>query len=81
MSFYICRVRPHVVESEGSAFSAPRYSTRPQEVIVECDELDDPAKQDMRVRKRYLAVMKRFTQALNRGGADCRSVGGSGGVL
>ncbi|KAF0289167.1 Phosphatidylinositol 3-kinase catalytic subunit type 3 [Amphibalanus amphitrite] len=42
-------------------------------LLIECDELDDPAKQDMRVRKRYLAVMKRFTQALNRGGADCRA--------
>ena len=43
--------------------------------MIECDELDDPAKQDLRVRKRYLAVMKRFTQALSRGGADCRRVG------
>ena len=42
--------------------------------MIECDELDDPAKQDLRVRKRYLAVMKRFTQALSRGGADCRRV-------
>ena len=52
--------------------SAPRY------LLIECDELDDPAKQDLRVRKRYLAVMKRFTQALSRGGADCRRVGTAG---
>lgn len=41
-------------------------------MLIECDELDDPAKQDIRVRKRYLAVMKRFTQALSKGGAACR---------
>lgn len=40
-------------------------------MLIECEEADDLTKQDLRVRKRYLAVMKRFSAALSRGGKHC----------
>ncbi|KAJ8304893.1 hypothetical protein KUTeg_018476 [Tegillarca granosa] len=40
-------------------------------ILVECEDLDDSTK-DQKVKEMYRGVMKRFIQALFKGGQDCR---------